>query len=133
LFSADKDTSPAALISAMLQPQETMDATYSRDKNLFETRKELKSLILPGSNIVSIKNEANERDAYTRASLIALAANAKYLGQVNSDRDFLPGIYGSEKVDYLFIFSNVESPEDSAHWQKEFSNEKLPLNIYRRR
>ena len=132
LFSADNDTSPITLISAMLKPQETMHATYSRDKDFFETRNELKSLIRSGSNIVSIRNEVSERDAYTQASLLALASNAKYLGQVNSDKEFLPGTYGVEKIDYLFIFSE-EDPADSAHWQKEYSNEKLPLNIYRRR
>jgi hypothetical protein len=114
----------------MLNPLETIHATYSQDKNFFETRNELKSLIRPGSNIVSIKNNVRERDAYTQASLVALASNAKYLGQVNSDKELFPGTYGAPNVDYLIVFSDEKDIVDSTHWQKEYSNENLPLNIY---
>lgn len=132
LFAADNETSPAVLINAMLNPLETMSSTYSWDKHFYKTKKELKSLIRPGSNIVSIKNKKSERDLYTQSSMLALTSNSKYLGQVNSEREFFPGMYGADKTDYLVVYTEEDHP-DSTHWQKEYNNEKLPIYIYRRR
>ncbi len=133
LFSSDKNVATSVLLNSIMHPFRTMNATYSPDKYFFEVRKEIKAIILPGEAIASLKNPVGVRDGYTQASLLALASNSKYLGQISAVDEESRDLMDNLKVDHLIIFSAEQNLGNSVHWKLEYSNENLPLKIYRKR
>jgi len=130
LFTRDKAIQFSDLFRAVLHPMYTIRHTYYTDVQFFSSMNEMRKVIAPGENIVSMENPEASRDCYTHASLIAFLSGAKYYGQLDDTSGIQ--LTGKEwaNIRHVVRFSSDTTLSTPPGWKLTFRKEEIPLEIY---
>ena len=130
LFTQDKAIHISNFVIAITNPVQMIKHTYYTDGQFFRMMDEMKKVIRPGDNIISLDEPTAERDCYTQASLLAYISGAKYYGQLV----WAPGLdFASTdltNIRHIVTFSTPNIFINSPVWKPTFRHEDAPLEIY---
>jgi len=132
LFTHDKPILFSNLFNAVLHPVPTIKHTYYTDLQFFSAINEMKKVIAPGENIISLEGPNAERDCYTRTSLLAYMSGAKYFGQSTKEEGSDLAILEGANISHIVTYSTPKIFPDSSGWKVTFRKEAIPLEIYSR-
>jgi hypothetical protein len=130
LFTQDKPILFSNFITAITHPVQMIKHTYYTDVEFFKKVNEMKKVVGPGENIISLDEPTFDRDCYTQASLLAYLSGAKYYGQLI----WAPGLdFASTdltNINHIVAFSTPNIFINSPIWKNSFRKEEIPLEIY---